>query len=379
MEENNQKPRLRFKGFTEAWEQRKLGEIFEYERPDKYIVESEEYSENSNTPVLTANKAFILGYTDEDNVYKKEKESVIFDDFTLDSKFVDFPYMVKSSAIKILTLKNKNRDNLRFSFELLNSTKFDMLGHARHYISVVQPREVLTPNKQEQDKISQVFESLDNLITLHQRKCDKLVNVKKALLEKMFPNNGKNVPELRFSGFTEAWEQRKLSDFGKSTGGTSIESEFEDSGKYKVISIGSYSENSKYNDQGLRCKLSDKTKIRILNQGDLTMILNDKTAQGRIIGRALLIDKSDEYVYNQRTERIETDTEKYDSHFIYQLLNAPNMREKIIKQSQGNTQIFVNWTAIQNTEYLVPSKKEQKQIGEYFDQLDNLITLHQQE
>ena len=162
-------PEIRFRGFTDAWEQRKLGEIFEYERPDKYIVESEEYSENSNTPVLTANKAFILGYTDEDNVYKKEKESVIFDDFTLDSKFVNFPYMVKSSAIKILTLKNKNRDNLRFSFELLNCTKFDMLGHARHYISVVQPREVLTPNKQEQDKISQVFESLDHLITLHQQ------------------------------------------------------------------------------------------------------------------------------------------------------------------------------------------------------------------
>ena len=179
-------PELRFSGFTEAWEQRKLGEIFEYERPDKYIVESEEYSENSNTPVLTANKAFILGYTDEDNVYKKEKESVIFDDFTLDSKFVDFPYMVKSSAIKILTLKNKNRDNLRFSFELLNCTKFDMLGHARHYISVVQPREVLTPNKQEQDKISQVFESLDHLITLHQHKLEKLKNVKKSLLDKMF-------------------------------------------------------------------------------------------------------------------------------------------------------------------------------------------------
>ena len=176
MEKNNKKPRIRFKGFTNAWEQRKLGEIFEYERPDKYIVESEEYSENSNTPVLTANKAFILGYTDEDNVYKKEKESVIFDDFTLDSKFVNFPYMVKSSAIKILTLKNKNRDNLRFSFELLNCTKFDMLGHARHYISVVQPREVLTPNKQEQDKISQVFESLDHLITLHQRKLNQAKN-----------------------------------------------------------------------------------------------------------------------------------------------------------------------------------------------------------
>ena len=162
------------------------GEIFEYERPDKYIVESEEYNENSKTPVLTANKAFILGYTDEDKVYKKEKESIIFDDFTLDSKFVDFPYMVKSSAIKILTLKDRNRDNLRFSFELLNNTKFDMLGHARHYISVVQHKEVLTPNKLEQDEIAIFFERIDHLITLHQRKLESLKKIKKSLLEKMF-------------------------------------------------------------------------------------------------------------------------------------------------------------------------------------------------
>lgn len=122
----------------------------------------------SKIPVLTANKAFVLGYTNENNPYTKEKESIIFDDFTLDTKFVDFPYMVKSSAIKILTLKNKSTDNLRFNYELLSKTKFHMLGHARHYISVVQPEEVLSTNKVEQDKISNVFKDLDNLITLHQ-------------------------------------------------------------------------------------------------------------------------------------------------------------------------------------------------------------------
>ena len=168
-ENSNLTPKIRFKGFTDAWEQRKFENIFDYERPDKYIVDSDKYLENGKIPVLTANKAFILGYTNEEKTYKNEKESIIFDDFTLYAKFVDFPYMVKSSAIKILTLKDKNKDNLRFNYELLSKTHFNMLGHARHYISVVQPEEVLSTNKSEQDKISNVFNNLDNLITLHQR------------------------------------------------------------------------------------------------------------------------------------------------------------------------------------------------------------------
>lgn len=187
----------------------------------------------------------------------------------------------------------------------------------------------------------------------------------------------RKVPRIRFKGFTNNWEQRKLEEFGISTGGTSIESEFSENGKYKVISIGSYSETSVYNDQGIRAIHSDKTKVRVLNKDDLAMILNDKTASGRIIGRVLYIDKSGEYVYNQRTERIEIDNNFYSSRFIYQLLNAPEMRNKIIKQSQGNTQIFVNWTGIKNTEYLIPNIHEQIKLAEIFDNLDNLITLHQ--
>ena len=107
------------------------------------------------------------------------------------------------------------------------------------------------------------------------------------------------------------------------------------------------------------------------------MILNDKTASGNIIGRVLLIEESGVYVYNQRTERIEVDSSNYDSQFIYEMLNAPNIREKIIKQAQGNTQIYVNWSTIALTEYLIPKKEEQIIIGQYLSNLDNLITLHQ--
>ena len=208
---------------------------------------------------------------------------------------------------------------------------------------------------EEQQKIGNYFAEIDSLITFHHRKSN------------LFNKTCRN-----------AWEQRKLGDFGKATGGTSIESEFSEDGIYKVISIGSYSENSVYNDQGIRAIKSDKTSNRVLNRNDLTMILNDKTTSGNIIGRVLLIEESGIYVYNQRTERIEINLDEYDPVFLYEMLNAPNIREKIIKQAQGNTQIYVNWTAISLLEYMIPSKEEQVKIGEYLHSISNLITLHQQ-
>ena len=204
----------------------------------------------------------------------------------------------------------------------------------------------------EQQQIGEFFTNLDNLITLHQRKYFIIYN-------KLI-----------------TWEQRKLEDFGKATGGTSIESEFSEDGVYKVISIGSYSENSVYNDQGIRAIKSDKTSNRVLNRNDLTMILNDKTTSGNIIGRVLLIEESGIYVYNQRTERIEINLDEYDPVFLYEMLNAPNIREKIIKQAQGNTQIYVNWTTISLLEYMIPSKEEQVKIGEHLHGISNLIALH---
>lgn len=187
-----------------------------------------------------------------------------------------------------------------------------------------------------------------------------------------------SIPKIRFKGFTDDWEKRKLGDFGKATGGTSIESEFSEDGIYKVISIGSYSESSIYNDQGIRAIKSDKTSNRVLNKNDLTMILNDKTISGNIIGRVLLIEESGVYVYNQRTERIEINVDEYDPIFLYEMLNAPNIREKIIKQAQGNTQIYVNWSTISLLAYMIPLREEQVKIGEYLHSISNLITLQQQ-
>ncbi|MGP9638069.1 restriction endonuclease subunit S, partial [Psychrobacter sp. AOP3-A1-26] len=183
-------------------------------------------------------------------------------------------------------------------------------------------------------------------------------------------------PQIRFTGFSEDWTLRTMEDFGSSVGGTSLESEFAKTGKYKVISIGSYSKNSTYTDQGIRASENEKTKKKVLNKNDLAMVLNDKTLAGNIIGRTLLIDEDEKYVFNQRTQRLILDQQKYYPKFMYQMLNADNIREKIVKSSQGNTQIYVNWSGIKHLEYTLPnSMQEQTAIGNLFQNIDQTIAL----
>ena len=178
---NGQKPQLRFIGFNNNWESKSFEKLLNYEQPTKYIVKKADYI-SQGTPVLTANKSFILGYTNETNVYQSIP-AIIFDDFTLESKYVDFPFMVKSSAIKILTSKNSN---LFFIYQLLNNQKFVQEGHSRHYISVVQKKKVLVPSIQEQNKIGNLIKQLENSIEQNSNTITLLKRLKEFLLQNMF-------------------------------------------------------------------------------------------------------------------------------------------------------------------------------------------------
>ena len=208
-------PQLRFEGFTDDWEQRKLGEIFNYEQPTKYIVKSTEYDDTFNTPVLTAGKSFLLGYTDEITGIKNatvDNPVVIFDDFTTGSHYVDFPFKIKSSAMKLLSL-NDNSDNFYFMFNTLKNIKYVPQSHERHWISKFSEFEIYKPSQEEQEKIGSFFKQLDETIALHQRKLDLLIEQKKGFLQKMFPKHGEKVPELRFAGFADDWEEHKVGNF----------------------------------------------------------------------------------------------------------------------------------------------------------------------
>ncbi|WP_102399630.1 restriction endonuclease subunit S [Haloimpatiens massiliensis] len=181
-------PELRFPGFTDPWEQRKLGDILKYEQPTKYIVEDTDYNDSFSTPVLTAGQSFILGYTDETDGIKnanKNNPVIIFDDFTTSSHYVDFPFKVKSSAMKLLTLKDETEE-FYFIYNVLKNIKYLPQSHERHWISKFSEFTVSVPVFSEQAQIGTFFKNLDNLITLHQRKLEHLQQQKKGLLQQMF-------------------------------------------------------------------------------------------------------------------------------------------------------------------------------------------------
>ena len=182
------KPEVRYKNFSDAWEQRKLGEVLSYEQPGPYIVNSDNYDNKFNVPVLTAGKSFILGFTNEVKGIKKASESdpvIIFDDFTTGSHYVDFPFKVKSSALKILSKTNEKIDT-KFIYEVLSRINYVPQSHERHWISQFSKFNVMIPTSQEQEKVGNFFKQLDHLIALHQRKLEKLKQLKKFLLQNMF-------------------------------------------------------------------------------------------------------------------------------------------------------------------------------------------------
>lgn len=165
------------------WTKTTISNCLFYEQPQKYIVHSEHYSNTYETPVLTANKAFILGYTNElDGIYDKG-DVLIYDDFTMEVKYVDFPFKVKSSTIKMLTLQSGI--DLYFMFTLLKSLGLQPKGHQRSYISILEPMEVNIPCYEEQTIASRIFRLLDKQIEKEQQLLHKILDFKSSLLQKM--------------------------------------------------------------------------------------------------------------------------------------------------------------------------------------------------
>jgi type I restriction enzyme S subunit len=167
----------------EGWVTKKLGELLKYEQPTAYIVADTEYHPNNETPVLTAGKSFILGYTNETNNIFENTPVVIFDDFTTSCQYVDFRFKVKSSAMKILKPANDNV-NMRFAFEVLKSIKYQVGDHKRHWIGEFINFEVIIPSKiEEQNRIGQIIEDIEKEQQSYQVKLTKLKQQKQGMMQ----------------------------------------------------------------------------------------------------------------------------------------------------------------------------------------------------
>lgn len=168
------------------WEEKKLGEIVDYEQPTKYLVSNTEYDDKYQIPVLTAGKTFLLGYTYEtEGVFEEKLPTIIFDDFTTAFQFVDFPFKAKSSAMKMLIPKSEDV-NIRFIYEAMKTIKFPLAEHKRYWISEYQKEKIPYPSSIEQNKIIEFLSSLDNSIASIDKELEGTTAFKKGLLQKMF-------------------------------------------------------------------------------------------------------------------------------------------------------------------------------------------------
>ncbi len=388
-------PQLRFEGFTDDWEERKLSSISER------VTRKNKNNESTLPLTISAQDGLI----DQNDFFNKQVASRDVTGYFL-VKNGEFAYNKSYSngypwgAIKRLDkydigvlstlyiVFRPTEINSQFLVSYYDTTRWyrevsknAAEGARNHGLLNIAPTDffntllVVPKIVDEQEKIGAFFKQLDDTIALHQRKLDLLKEQKKGYLQKMFPKNGVKVPELRFAGFADDWEERKLSDVANHKGGTAIEKYFDKDGVYKVISIGSYGLNSQYVDQNIRAISNEITDGRVVNSGELTMVLNDKTANGTIIGRSLLVEQDNEYVINQRTEII-SPKETFDSNFAYTILNG-SFREKVKRIVQGGTQIYVNYPAVSNLNLELPKIEEQQKIGSFFKQIDETIALHQ--
>lgn len=168
----------------EDWEVKKLGDFLDYEQPGPYIVASAEYNDNYNTPVLTAGKTFILGYTNEEFGIFENGPVIIFDDFTTATKFVDFNFKVRSSAMKILKKKNDSV-NIRFIYDLMQQIVFPLGDHKRHWIGEYQHIDVSVPNQEEQGRIATILSDMDKEIELIEQQIAKYKTLKQGLMQEL--------------------------------------------------------------------------------------------------------------------------------------------------------------------------------------------------
>ncbi|GAA6799189.1 restriction endonuclease subunit S [Helicobacter pylori] len=215
------------------WQRVRLGDILSYEQPTKYLVATTQYLQKGFTPILTAGKTFILGYTNDKHGIYTNIPVIIFDDFTTDSKMINFPFKVKSSAIKILSLRDNNQADLKYIYEKLTLLKYQVTDHKRYWIDEFSNFEILLPPLNEQSAIANILSGLDRYLYALDALILKKEGVKKALSFELLSQR------KRLKGFNQAWQRVRLGDIAEIVKGQQINKiSLNNTDKYPVINGG---------------------------------------------------------------------------------------------------------------------------------------------
>ena len=383
------KPIIRFKGYQDDWEQRKLGDVAPLR--GGYAFKSSEYKKDG-TPIVRISNILPDGSIGADFACYDDMEN----DENISLRNGDALLAMSGATTgKVSILKCKNTDkyyqnqrvgyfkrNIQYNYDFVSTiVRSDLFKEQLMSVLVAgaQPNvsskeidsfEFVFPlNIEEQKKIGQYFANLDTLITLHQRKCDETKRLKKYMLQKMFPQNGEKVPEIRFSGFTDDWEQRKVCNITTSYSGGTPKSGYTEyyDGDIPFIRSGEiYSDKTELFITELGMKNSS---AKMVHEGDILYALYGATSgevsraklDGAINQAILAIVPNDDINANFLVEWFRKEKDKITDTYL--------------QGGQGNLSAQI----IKELEVTIPSYDEQNKIGLYFEQLNTLITLHQRE
>ena len=356
MSEYKNAPQIRFKDFDDAWEQRKLEDITQIvmgQSPD-----SINYTENSDDTVLIQgnadlNNGIVVPRIWSSQITKKSYPNDII--FTVRAPVGEIARNHYFATIGRGVASFKGNDFLYQSLiqkkennywnNISAGSTFDSINSDQLKNVIID----LPKNNLEQEKIGELFTNLDNLITLHQRKYDNLVNVKKSLLEKMFPKNSSNIPEIRFKGFTDAWEQRKLNEFTRYISSNLSISDSINNGKYNL-----YDANN----------IIGKVNCKNISEEFITIIKD-----GSGVGKVRRLPKNSCFIGTMGGIL----SKESNIDFVYCCL----LNTDFTKEINGATIPHIYYSNYGNNEYYIPKCLEQVKLGELFTNIDNLITLHQ--
>ncbi|MCT3050733.1 restriction endonuclease subunit S [Leuconostoc mesenteroides] len=388
-------PELRFKGFTDDWEERKLSDIsnvtklagFEF---TKYV----RYQESGKIIALRGlnvkNGKLVLDevkYIDDSDFSKLNRSKLYKNDILL-------TYVGTVGELAIVPENDKyylapNVARIRLQDHVNSIFVCQMMNDSNFYNRIISPLiatssqpalsmenvrkfQLLMPDYQEQEKIGSFFKQLDDTIALHQRKLDLLKEQKKGFLQKMFPKNGSRVPELRFSGFADDWEERKLGEFSDVRDGTHASPKYVSQGHPMVTS------------KNLTHSGLDMTDVSFLTDEDFNEInKRSKVSIGDIlfgmigtIGNPVIVDRDDFAIKNVALIKEKT-SNPITNKWLLQYLKSPSFNRFIQKENAGGTQKFIALGLIRDMKLRVPEFDEQQKIGAFFKKIDETITLHQ--